>query len=288
MADEADRKPERRQSNGDCSQGQLTPAGLNGERQYELQRQPSERDQYYGDEEIENFKKFAIEFWGWFKLQNIDLHKWITLGVEILAFGGLVYYACITEQMWKEMQHQTNIQRNTGINSERAWVGLDGPVTIDALQLAPIFGFESHFVVKNFGSGPAFKVVAQGWPETDSTVFDNLGKSVCQGPIEFTTGTVPHGPAVINPGPFGYMLFPSQTHMEYTGSPIDPWTGPPLPNLKHFWFIGCIAYVDQFRVLHWTRFCMEPVYVPQPMRKDIHLQFCSRYNDADDTQRQEE
>ncbi|MFZ0302322.1 MAG: hypothetical protein WAL75_06540 [Terracidiphilus sp.] len=282
MADDTNRTSEKQQSSGDDSHGQFTPAGFNGERQHEFQTKPSDRNQHYGDEDIEKFKKFAIEFWQWLRLQNVGLHKWVTLGVEVLAFGGLVYYACVTERMWKEMQHQTKIQGDTQINSERAWVGLDGPVAIDALQLTPIFGFESHYTVKNFGNGPAFKVMAQGWPWTDPKTFDNLAKTVCEGPIEFNTGTVPIGPGMENPGPFGYMLFPGGTHAENVGSPIDPWTGPPLPDLKHFWFVGCIAYIDQFKAVHWTRFCMEPVYVRQTMTKDIKLQYCSRYNDAGD------
>src|SRR5258708_3053087 len=120
MADDVDRSPERQQGNGDGSQGQFTPASLNRERQDEFQRQPSKGNQYYGNEDIEALKKLVLEFWGWFRLQNVDLHKWITLGVEILAFCGLVYYAFVTKQMWHEMQTQTTIQRNTGINSERA------------------------------------------------------------------------------------------------------------------------------------------------------------------------
>jgi hypothetical protein len=117
--------------------------------------------------------------------------------------------------------------------------------------------------------------------DAEKVNYMNVGKYICSGPIGFVTNTLPHGPQVHSPGPMGYVLFPGRTHPEEIGSEI--WTGPPVKAIKHFWFIGCIAYLDQFNTVHWTRFCMEPSYfAPQPITKDTPLQFCSLFNDTDD------
>ena len=57
------------------------------------------------------------------------------------------------------------------------------------------------------------------------------------------------------------------------------------PNLRHFWFVGCTAYVDQFQISRWTRFCMEPnFYERHAINKDVPLKFCALYNDTSDTE----
>jgi hypothetical protein len=212
-----------------------------------------------------------------------------TLALE--AFGLLVIvaytvttivYAVITHRQWGEMREQTRIEREAAINSERAWVGLDGSVTIDMLKIAPQLKVESHYIVKNFGHGPAFKVFAYGQFWDSPKLYQNVAKTACNGPIEFATGTVPTVPRIPNPGPMGYTLFTNQTHQEAVGSPRDPWQGAGEPDLKHFWFIGCVAYLDQFKTLHWTRFCMEPDFSLQNFNKDTALRFCALYNDAGD------
>jgi hypothetical protein len=206
---------------------------------------------------------------------------WVFL-LNLATFVALAYYACITRRMWIEMQGQTRIQREAAINSERAWVGSDGPIAIDVLETMPQLKVESHYSIKNFGHGPAFKVFPYGMFWDDPKLYENVARNACTGPIEFATGTLPVGPQVRNPGPLGYTLFTNQTHAETMGSPSDPWQGAGAPDLKHFWFIGCIAYLDQFKSVHWTRFCMEPNFSPQDFNKGTPLQFCALYNDAGD------
>ena len=206
-----------------------------------------------------------------------------SLLVGILTLGAVVAYAVVTYRMWCEMQQQTRLQRDAGINTERAWVGLDGPVKTAILQASPRFAIGGHYEVKNFGHGPALKVFASAdpvWDSESNVDYMNVAKSSCTGPIEFATGTLPHPPGTPNPapGPMGYILFPGQSHTEDVG----PYQGQTVPPLKHFWFIGCVAYLDQFKSLHWTRFCVESPYtVPNPT-KDTPLQFCGLYNDAGD------
>jgi len=205
---------------------------------------------------------------------------WKTLA-EMIGIGAVVWYAFLTQSMWKEMRTQTRIQRQAGINTERAWVGLDGPITIDVLEISPRLKVESHYSVKNFGHGPALKVIPSGWFETNRKLLDGSARSACDLAQAFTTGTVPKSQEMRTPGPMGYILFPGQTHQETIGSPIDPWQGAGEPDIKHFWFIGCIAYLDQFKMPHWTRFCMDSSNFLQPINKNTPIDFCSLYNDTD-------
>jgi len=202
--------------------------------------------------------------------------------LNIATFIAVAWYARITHNMWEEMQTQTGVLQKANINSERAWVGLDGPITIDSLETMPQLKVESHYSVRNFGHGPAFKVFAHGQFWDAPKLYENVAKAACIGPIEFATGTVPTVPRIRNPGPMGYTLFTNQTHQETIGSPRDPWQGAGEPDMKHFWFIGCVAYLDQFKIVHWTRFCMEPSFSPQDFNKNTPLQFCALYNDAGD------
>jgi hypothetical protein len=54
----------------------------------------------------------------WYAQESL---KWLTFGVEILGLVGLFYYACITVRMWREMQRQTSVQRDTYVGSQRSW-----------------------------------------------------------------------------------------------------------------------------------------------------------------------
>lgn len=208
------------------------------------------------------------------------VQKWLA-GATWAAFLAAAVYAGLTYRMLRAVQEQTRRQREAAVSTERAWVGLDEAVTIDVLEIMPRLKVQSHYGVKNFGHGPALKVVPSGWFWTDSKTLPQLAKSACDMAKAFTTGAVPHEPQVNNPGPMGYILFPSQIHGETIGSPGDPWQGAGEPDLKHFWFIGCIAYFDQFGTAHWTRFCMEPGLVSHRFDKDIPLRFCALYNDTD-------
>lgn len=222
----------------------------------------------------------------------------VTLGFEAFGLAVLIVYtiativyACITRNMWKETQEQTRIQREAGINTERAWIGLDGSVIIDALVYQPPrLRAIAHYRIKNFGHGPAFKIQPIGWLETD---YKMLGPSLngwCKSAIAFSTGTVPMGPGLPQPAPRGYMLFPDQEHVEWIGEPNAPFGTDSLPEMKKFWLIGCIAYFDQFKQLHWTRFCQTTSdFGPAPpMNKDVPLHACSLYNDTDDSEHSED
>jgi len=221
--------------------------------------------------------KEASRYRKWGHCQQVILNV-----LTLLAVIGAWLYAAITYVSLQELRTQTKIQREVAQSSQRAWVGLDGPIVADVLQPNPL-KIGGHYAIKNFGSGPAIKVSAIAWPVWDTEKLDylNVGRLACTGPLEEVTGTIPHGPKMVSPGPMGFVLFPTQTHTEEVGGGI--WTGPAVSSIRHIWFAGCVAYLDQFNAVHWTRFCMESSYLARPpLTKGTPLQFCALFNDTDD------
>jgi len=188
-----------------------------------------------------------------------------------------IIYARITHHQWKELQEQTRIQRNTGINSERAWVGLDGPIVLDGIATESSgVSIKGHYSIKNFGHGPAFKVIQAGLfiQQTTLEIEKREADFWCDSSVKFATGTVPVGGELKQPPPFGYTLFPGQGKdypIEYEG---------PTATLNFLQFVGCVAYIDQFKAVHWTRFCMQRT--PGDKARVPKLDFCSLYNDTDE------
>jgi hypothetical protein len=85
---------------------------------------------------------------------------WV-FALNIATFIAVVFYASVTKRMWTEMQKQSAIQRDTLINSERAWVGQSGPIWLEFFtgndkRLAS----KTHVTLENFGHSPALGVVA--------------------------------------------------------------------------------------------------------------------------------
>jgi hypothetical protein len=162
---------------------------------------------------------------------------------------------------------------------ERAWVGWDGDFTVATLDTTPHLKVEAHAHIKNFGHGPALKVMTTGWFETDPKALKADAIFACDSAVHFTTGTVPHGPAVINPGAMGYSLFPDQ------GRRVDVnWRAEGQQNIRFFWLIACAAYLDQFGKPHWSRLVMQSDFnAALPLTKDTPLQFYSLYNDTDES-----
>jgi hypothetical protein len=86
------------------------------------------------------------------------------------------------------------------------------------------------------------------------------------------------GPAVSNPGPLGYVLFPMQTY-----SNLEAWRGDAQPSLKWLYLMGCAAYTDQFKAWHWTRACVLVGDGTNPVSNSSPRKMCSLYNDTDET-----
>lgn len=204
---------------------------------------------------------------------------WVGIGLGVVT--GIVFVG----QFW-QMRKQTEILngqlkdiRTSSINSERAWVGLDVPVTVDAIEIQSTrMRIKGHYSLKNFGHGPALKVMQAGDFVTLGTNMDFQQREAdfyCDSSVKFATGTVPTV-RMKNPGPFGHTLFPGQGHEE-----IIDFQGP-SETATHLRFVGCVAYLDQFNTVHWTRFCMERrLGDPTPADRVTQLDFCAMYNDTD-------
>jgi hypothetical protein len=233
-------------------------------------RLPVEVSAYYeaenGERRIQN-RRDTVRFW-----------------LEVGGLSVAVILVCLTlgtlrvfQGQLQEMQKQTKATDRNFRRDERSWVGLDVPVTLDAIAVqAPRVVIKGHYSVKNFGHGPATKINSQYGmfvDPTDKTVAENESQGACDGPIDFATGTVPVAGGLKQPPPLGYTLFPNQGHdelIDYTAT---------TDYLNPLRFVGCIAYVDQFKVLHWTRFCMERKL--GDLRQVPELAFCALYNDTD-------
>lgn len=214
---------------------------------------------------------------------------WLT---AIFAGGLLIItskYAYYTFKMWGEMQTQTCIQRETRINSERAWLGLDIPpqVEVDSLKQNQ---FRARIIlsVRNFGKGPALNTEAVGSITTHGHVAGQL-TSNCDLLFKMV------GIKTVNPVyssdedmpklEWGDMLFPNQPFREIiqtSGNSADV-VG------KMAYIVGCIVYKDQFGNPHWTKFS----YDTGPYAADVvrdpssfkHLSISGANNYTDDAEK---
>jgi hypothetical protein len=228
-------------------------------------------------------EEFGILVRGWFKhYWDIPRQKspWTDIVMVVLTavIAGAALYSA-----WSFSEQLTEVQLQTQLG-ERSWMGLIGSVTIDSLNMAqPRYSLTAHYQLKNFGHGPAYKIVASGWFSTTYEDYKMMGEHACDGIMHFTEGTVPVGPEVNQPPPLGNMRFPDQTLDEAIGEPNDPFTGPYVPDLKKIWFTGCVTYKDQFKNSHWSRWCVtSPDFGHVAINKDVPLHFCNLYNDTDD------
>jgi hypothetical protein len=212
----------------------------------------------------------------WLTQPNRERSKFTDIALVILTLiiaGAALWSAFI-------FQGQLDVARDVAVASERAWIGLDVPVTLEVI--APHgarVSIKGRYSVKNFGRGPATKVMSQFGnfvDPTNRTIADATANSSCDGPVKFTTGTVPVAGDLKQPPPFGYMLFPNQWHNE-----VIDYQGP-VETVRFLRFVGCVAYLDQFRAVHWTRFCMERK--PGDQTPIPALTFCALYNDTDQDQ----
>jgi hypothetical protein len=243
----------------------------------------------YTQEEAENRSHRTGEK-GFWAFQNIIQKR--TFFVAFAALIAAIASACFSYRAFREAQNQAKaaqdanrIAREALHRSQRAWVGLDGQLTVDVFDTTPRLRVESHYKIKNLGNSPAINVITTGWFESDPKNWALTAKFTCDSAKGFATGSVPQGTEFKGPGPMGYVLLPNQTHDAAIGSASEPWQGPGIPDLKHFAFIGCVAYVDQFGDVHWSRFCIGPdPSIKQPVTKEVKLEFCSLYNDTDDNE----
>jgi hypothetical protein len=153
--------------------------------------------------------------------------------------------------------------RTATIESNRAWMGLDAAIAIDGFKAKPEGDLSAHYVIKNFGKGPALNVVSTSAVDTNPEVMGERGKTICTLAETISSGSEAPKQFIRsnNPGPLGRILFPDQIAQEPiteegAGVGIGIWHGGSIQGAKSIWVLGCIAYIDQFKGRHWTRFCI--------------------------------
>jgi hypothetical protein len=189
---------------------------------------------------------------------------------------------------WKEIQKQTLIEQWTAVNAERAWLGVDvgkdpdHPIQVDELsvKLNPVqLTVTASYRIKNFGHGPAFEVRTQGFITTEERIMVTNATDECQMVrVTEALGVFP---------PHGRILFPGDSFINFFGGvPDHPFVIRPFPNDTLLYFVGCVAYTDQFEIPHWTRFCFtnSPYAATNfaQLNKDTPLVPYVTYNDTDE------
>ena len=213
--------------------------------------------------------------------------------LNLVTFIAVALYACITRNMWKEMQIQSCLQREASTNAERAWVGLDKPPEIE-IGLLPDgrLGSRISVIIKNYGKGPGVNTVAGAMivpskPE-DPHWIDDETQNQCNLIFPFV-GLKPTRPVATSfdsvEHQWGETLFANRTGGSDIIGTID------LASFKGKmgYLVGCIAYKDQFSNGHWTKFCYNTGSYAMNVVKDAnsfkHLQPCGTNNYTDDVEK---
>lgn len=200
-----------------------------------------------------------------------------------LAFGAAAIYAGIAFFQWKETRNQTR-------NISRAWLGYQTdessklPVAIESVEVSPQLSIRGHYNIKNFGNGPAIKVIESLVVVTRTHNLVEVQRAAsfpCEAGKHFITGTVPMDKSLMNPGPMGFVMFPQQTYGN-----LFNWQGQAEPDDKWAYVIGCVAYLDQFNDSHWTRFAVLIGDGNHPLSDSSPRQIYSLFNDTDETVRE--
>lgn len=158
----------------------------------------------------------------------------------------------------------------------RAWVGLGGPIVPESFELTPHISMRTRIPTKNFGRSLALKVMADMEPVSHQEIHQRA-PHVCDLILNIVNGTIPpnqlQGPQLKH----GFTLFPNEEIFE----PIETGDSTIKPeSIDTLYFLGCIAYIDQFGQTHTTRFCVETPWLAKDFKLGQALISCSIYNEA--------
>jgi hypothetical protein len=184
----------------------------------------------------------------------------------------------IAQEQVKTAQSSIEAIRHSLEVQQRAWVGLSRPIVPTSFQLTPKISVQAEIPLKNFGRSPAMKVLAGMMPVTNKEIHERAPRA-CELILNFVNGTIPKNQ--LRPGEpqlrRGLILNPDEegTFRIATGNDtIDPNSADTL------YFLGCIAYRDQFGHTRTTRFCVETPWLAKDFKLGQALTSCSIYNDA--------
>jgi hypothetical protein len=179
--------------------------------------------------------------WARFKerVKIISLFEWLMLIFTAVIATSTSIYTCYSAGQWRIMRDQLHL-------SQRPWVGIrepiiiDKPLTFDSQGALIIIRVE----MENAGTSPANWV----FPIVDMNLGDTLDEvirkqeQVCSWHATTTQQ-------------FGPMMLPNR---KVTTEPINILVNWPKIRLDKkgdtfVWLVGCLRYLDQFKILHKTR-----------------------------------
>ncbi len=163
------------------------------------------------------------------KLTNKEW-KWVelsTLIVEILGFGGLIWYCVVSQKELNVFDSERKTMETEAIMGQRAWVSAEPK---EIVMVGPFTAFVQVHVI-NTGKTPAFNV---------SNVV------TCAGPLKLYSNIISKPDDLPQRG--SGMIPPGQDSILHT-SPID------RTLIEDCFVKGTVWYDDIFGKHHWSQFC---------------------------------
>jgi hypothetical protein len=184
------------------------------------------------------------------------------------GFAAVSVYALITLLMWRQMIRQAEISQKQIVISQRPWLGIYKPT----IKQTPNRWF-IDFQLKNFGNSPSLHSTAGTnpvYPPFEAADMSKLIESACKSADEMSA-------APVEAERHGYTVFPAESDRYDPGQTIE------RGRQSSVYFIGCLAYLDQFTAaargpLHHTRFCY---YAEIPLTEGEELSPCFGGQQAD-------
>ena len=201
-----------------------------------------------------------------------------TFIVAVLGFSAAAIYACITYQMWHEVQRGNDAAISNFVREERAWLGFslgDLQIQQDAISKKPqalLIPFQivntGKTVAKKSAGTAVVTVINKG--EKLSFNLADYSRYILQGGAMFPKGQMGLTQPAIKRGPDGiaHTIIPTEGLMRRIKM------GESFPVV-----FGEVTYCDIFGVPHKTKFCR---YITTPGLIDAD---CMKYNDADSNEK---
>jgi len=182
---------------------------------------------------------------------SYSVQNWIRWGTWAAVLAGCVY-AGIAAFQWKDANDNFAV-------SQRAWIGVNGPIKIDSISLDQKGAGKASFTVpiKNYGNSVALDVSIWAEAINGFDTMDHASGETCQYADAFSN--LRHSKHMKSPG--AAVDFPQQVSpgLMFQGEANEhPFREVVIQNSKvplGFAVIGCISYKDQFGKQRRTRLC---------------------------------
>lgn len=182
-------------------------------------------------------------------------HNAVTAVSTGCIFAATAIYALFAIFQWGAMRDSNKINHDAQIAGQRAWIGVDRPVNVTALNLDKSHGGKISYnvTIKNFGNSVALNIGI--WAEAVGGY--DMMKPALEESCKVATDFSRMGRTGINKSGIDFPQnmsegdqFPSESWGRYFSGDIKTGKTPsPLA------VVGCVVYRDQFDTERTTRFC---------------------------------